>query len=278
MDQANPVIGPTGQSTAGLLTLARDLARDAGRVIVEMRSSAVAGATTKSSPTDPVTEADRVSESIVVEGIRRNRPDDAILGEEGTDRTGTSGLVWLIDPIDGTTNYLYGIPAYAVSIAVGRQTGPILCGAVYNPVADELFEASVGCGATLNGRPIAVTEQQDLAAALVGTGFGYRSTHRRRQASIIAELLPEVRDIRRFGSAALDLCAVACGRVDAYYEAGLNAWDFAAGWLIAAEAGATCDDLRGGPPSTGFLLAAAPGVHQGLGDRLRELDADRLPD
>jgi myo-inositol-1(or 4)-monophosphatase len=271
------VTGEPANLTRELATLAGDLARDAGRVVVEMRSSVVGSATTKSSPTDPVTEADKAAEAIVVGGIERARPDDGIVGEEGTDRSGTSGLVWYIDPIDGTTNYLYDIPAYSVSIAVGEQGGPIRCGAVYNPVADELFEATAGGGATLNGRPIGVAAQTDLAAALVATGFGYRAERRRAQAAVVAELLPTVRDIRRMGSAALDLCWVACGRFDAYYEGGLNRLDFAAGWLIAAEAGAVCDDLRGGPPSTGFLVASAPGVHRQLGDRLRDLAADDLP-
>jgi len=270
--------GPTGESTAPLLNLARDLAREAGRIIVEMRAAAVGSATTKSSPTDAVTDADRAAEAIVVDGIHRARPDDRVVGEEGTDRAGTSGLVWYVDPIDGTTNYPYGIPAYSVSIAVGRDGGPVLGGAVYNPVTDELFAATRGAGATLNGRTIATSAQTDLAATLVATGFGYRAERRRAQASLLVELLPAVRDIRRFGSAALDLCAVAAGRVDAYYEAGLNVWDFAAGWLIATEAGAVCDDLRGGPPGSGFLLAAAPGIHGVLADRLRALGADELPD
>jgi myo-inositol-1(or 4)-monophosphatase len=262
-----------GWPLADLATLAATLVRRAGREVVEQRESAVATATTKSSPTDPVTEGDRAAETIVVEGITAARPDDAIIGEEGTERTGTSGLAWHIDPIDGTTNYLYGIPAYSVSVAVG--TGDtMLCGAVFNPVTDELFEATVGAGATLNGRAIAVSPTRALPEVLVATGFGYRADRRRGQARVMAALLPEIRDIRRFGSAALDLCSVACGRVDAYYEVGLNLWDYAAGALIASEAGALCTDLAGGAPSGHFLLAAPPGVHGPLGDRLRELEAD----
>lgn len=250
-----------------LAALATSLAHQAGETVNELREAAVAGATTKSSPTDPVTEADRAAERIVVDGILAARPDDAIIGEEGTERIGTSGLAWSIDPIDGTTNYVYGIPAYAVSVAVGDSTGT-LCGTVYNPVTDELFEAVIGRGATLNGEPIEVAAPVALSAALIATGFGYLAERRRSQAAVVAGLLPEIRDIRRFGSAALDLCAVACGRVDAYYEVGLNVWDFAAGALIAAEAGALCTDLAGGPGSPDFLIAASPDLHPVLVERL----------
>lgn len=274
MNGQDPAAWPPAE-LAELAELASTVARRAGAAIVERREAAVATATTKSSPTDPVTEADRVAEAIVVDGIAAARPDDAIIGEEGTERAGTSGLAWHVDPIDGTTNYLYGIPAYSVSVAVAAG-GSMLCGTVFNPVSGELFEATRGAGATLNGRTITVSSPVALPAALVATGFGYRSDRRRGQARVVAELLPEIRDIRRFGSAALDLCSVACGRVDAYYEVGLNVWDFAAGALIADEAGARCTNLGGGPPSTGFLLAAQPGLHGPLGARLRELEADRV--
>ena len=255
-----------------LAELAASLARRAGEVVVDLREAAVASATTKSSPTDPVTEADRAAEAIVVDGILAARPDDGIVGEEGTERLGRSGVDWSIDPIDGTTNYLYGIPAYGVSIAVGDATGT-RCGVVYNPVTGELFQARRGAGATLNGKPIGVAPPVELGSALVATGFGYLAERRLAQASVVAGLLPEVRDIRRFGSAALDLCAVACGRVDAYYELGLNDWDFAAGSLIAREAGARCTDLSGGEPSSEFLVAASPGLHPVLVDRLLALGA-----
>ncbi len=276
--------GTTRTSTAGdrpqpteLLELATDLALRAGAAVAGMRSGVVSSAATKSSPTDPVTEADRAAESAIVAGIAEARPDDAIVGEEGTDRAGSSGVVWYVDPIDGTVNYLYGIPAYAVSIAVGLGRS-MVAGVVLNPATDELFAASVGAGATRNGLPISVSDRTDLAAALVATGFGYQADRRRAQADVLSALLPTIRDIRRFGSAALDLCAVASGRVDAYYEAGLNVWDYAAGWLIAAEAGATCDDGRGGPPSERFLVAAGPGIHHQLGERLRDFEADRVTD
>ncbi|MGI9596639.1 MAG: inositol monophosphatase family protein [Acidimicrobiales bacterium] len=262
-------------SSTELLDLATGLAEKAGSTITEMRAGAVSSATTKSSPTDPVTAADREAEEMIVAGILEARPDDGIVGEEGTDRTGRTGVVWHIDPIDGTTNYLYDIPAYSVSIAA-QVEGAVVAGVVLNPAADELYAARAGRGATRNGLPIAASTTDQLASCLVATGFGYIAERRRVQAEVIAALLPEVRDLRRFGSAALDLCAVACGRVDAYFEAGLNSWDFAAGWLIASEAGAVCDDLRDGDPSERFLMAAAPGVHRSLTTALQRLDADRV--
>lgn len=265
----------TTKSPIELLDLARGLAETAGETVTEMRSDAVSSATTKSSPTDPVTEADREAESIITNGILAARPDDAILGEEWAAETGSSGVVWHIDPIDGTTNYVYGIPAYGVSIAA-EVDGVMTVGVVYNPAADELYEARLGGGAFCNRQPINASTCDQVSSALVATGFGYQAERRKAQAAVIASLLPEVRDIRRFGSAALDLCAVASGRVDAYFEAGLNVWDFAAGWLIATEAGARCDDLRGGQPTVRFLVAAAPGVHSELGELLRGLDADSV--
>lgn len=260
---------------AELLTVATTLAQRAGVAVIETRAEAVATATTKSSPTDPVTEGDRLAESIVVAGLAEHRPDDGIVGEEGTEKSGTTGVVWYIDPIDGTTNYLYDIPAYAVSIGASVD-GSMAAGVVLNPAAGELYTASKGGGAFRNGEPIGASTCDDLGAALVATGFGYLAERRRHQAAVLAEVLPQVRDIRRFGSAALDLCSVACGRVDAYYELCLNSWDFAAGWLIAAEAGAVCSDLRGGAPNETFLLAASPTIQDPLETLLRSLDADKI--
>jgi myo-inositol-1(or 4)-monophosphatase len=269
-------MSPSNPAADQLLDLAVELAVGAGEVITDMREEAVASPDTKSSPTDPVTAADRRAEEIVVEGILARRPDDGIIGEEGTDRTGTSGVDWYIDPIDGTTNYLYGVPAYSVSVAAAIE-GTVVAGAVYNPEIDELFTASRGGGAKLNGESITVAEPVDLASSLIATGFGYRPERRRRQAEIVASLLPEVRDIRRFGSAALDLCWVACGRVDGYFEAGLNSWDYSAGALVATEAGARCHDLRSAAPSSVFLVAAAPAIDDDLTATLRSLEADDLP-
>ncbi len=252
-----------------VLELAVTFARRAGRTAVEMRSEAVASATTKSSPTDPVTAADQEAEAIVVDGILRHRPDDSIVGEEGAQRHGTSPVVWYIDPIDGTTNYLYDIPAYAVSIAAAVD-GVLVAGAVFNPVLDELFTARAGHGAYLNGRPVQVRPPVPLSSALVATGFGYQAERRRLQAVALTRLLPAIRDIRRFGSAALDLCALATGRVDAYYEVGLNVWDYAAGWLLVHEAGGRCRDLVGDDPSPRFFMAAGPDLIEPLAGAIRE--------
>src|SRR4051812_10314838 len=212
---------------------------------------------TKSSPTDMVTEIDRASESLIVSGIRAARPDDGIVGEEGADHPGTSGVRWLIDPVDGTTNYLYKFPGFAVSIAA-EHDGVVVAGVVNDPLHRDVFAAGAGRGATRNGEPIHASTATDLTTALVGTGFSYERERRLRQANVLVEVLPRVRDIRRMGAAAVDLCSVACGRLDAFYERGLGPWDLAAGALIAREAGATVGDLAGGPASADFTLASAP--------------------
>lgn len=255
-----------------LLELAVTFARQAGRIAVDMRSEAIASATTKSSPTDPVTAADEAAEAVIVDGILRYRPDDGIVGEEGADHQSTSPVVWYVDPIDGTTNYVYGIPAYAVSIAAAVD-GVLVSGAVFNPVSDELFSARAGHGAFLNGKPIRVAPPVPLASALVATGFGYQSERRRLQAAVLGQLLPAIRDIRRFGSAALDLCSLAMGRVDAYYEVGLNVWDYAAGWLLVHEAGGRCRDLAGNDPSGEFFMAAGPDLIEPLARAVVEATA-----
>ncbi len=257
-----------------LTELAVELARRAGAVVTEMAEDARRTASTKSSPTDVVTEADRAAEVLITDGILAARPDDSILGEEGAAQTGPSPILWHIDPIDGTTNYVYGIPAYSISIAA-EHAGQTVAGVVFNPRSDELFRATRGLGATCNDEPLTVRNQPDLGRALVATGFGYRPERRRHQGRVVAGLIEQVRDLRRFGSAALDLCAVAAGRVDAYYELGLNRWDIAAGELIATEAGAVVGDLDGGSPDTGFLLAAGPSLFGPLGDALRALEAAR---
>lgn len=250
-----------------LLDLARDLAERAGRLAQELRSVAANEDQTKSSLTDLVTEADRAAEEAIIGGILAVRPDDAILGEETAARAGTSGVRWIIDPIDGTTNYVYGVPAYAVSIAVERD-GELVAGVVHDPVARTTYAATHGGGATRDGRPIRCSTREVLATSLIGTGFSYLAPRRADQARVLLELLPRIRDIRRFGAASLDLCAVAEGRLDAYYEHGLELWDLAAGWLIAREAGATVGDLRGGPPSGEHLIAAPPALFEPLRELL----------
>ena len=247
-----------------LRILCESLARSAGgiaslgRRAIDDRNRFDAG--TKSSTTDVVTEYDEAAERHVVDAIRRLRPGDGIVGEEGTNHIGDTGFAWYIDPIDGTTNFVYGQPAWSCSVAVARE-GEMVAGAVYVPPLDEMFSAGIGQGATRDGRSITASGQDDLALALVGTGFGYQPEQRREQAAVVARLIGDVRDIRRLGSAAVDLCMVACGRLDVYYERGLNSWDAAAGELIAREAGAVTSDFDGGPARPEAMVAAAPGVH-----------------
>ncbi len=250
-----------------LLALATELAEQASALLLDRLGHARSSITTKSSATDMVTEMDRAAETLIAAGIRDARPDDGIVGEEGTDDPGTSGVRWFIDPIDGTTNYLYGLSGFGVSIAA-ELNGEGAVGVVSDPLRGDLYCATRGAGATLNGSRIRVSAQADLSTALVGTGFSYDRFRRARQAEVLTAVLPEVRDIRRFGAASLDLCLVAAGRLDAYYERGLSPWDYAAGVLIASEAGARLGDLDGGPPSTAFTLASAVGIFDPLRDLL----------
>ncbi|HSH23168.1 MAG TPA: inositol monophosphatase family protein [Acidimicrobiales bacterium] len=248
-----------GIDTEELLTLALDLADRAGALVLEALDAAHAGVDTKTSGTDMVSDVDRASERLIVEALRAARPGDSVVGEEGGAHEGTSGVRWVIDPLDGTTNYLYRLPAFTVSIAAeidGRRE----VGVVADPVHAETFAARRGGGATCNGSPIGCSTKNELTTALVGTGFSYDAERRRHQAGVLTVVLPRVRDIRRAGAASLDLCWVACGRLDAFYEQGLQPWDFAAGALIASEAGATVGDLDGGPPSGAFTMAAGPAL------------------
>lgn len=229
----------------------------------------------KSSRTDLVTDMDVACEAAIVDFLTSHRPDDAVIGEEGTGRDGTSGVRWIIDPIDGTVNFVYGHVGFGVSVAA-EADGRIVAGAVVDPVLGEVFTAYLGGGARLNGRPTHVRSNGDPATALVATGFSYAHDRRPRQAEVLKELLPLIGDIRRVGGAAVDLCSVACGRVDAFFEVGLNPWDYAAGALICEEAGAIVQDLNGGPPSRAFVFAAAPAVAETLLNLLQNAEADRL--
>ena len=220
-------------------------------------------AATKSSRTDVVTLHDRAAEATIVAALTARRPDDAIIGEEGTERPGTSGLSWYLDPIDGTTNFLYGLPLWSTSVGVADDEGAV-AGAVFVPVTGELFAAARGGGATRNGDPIAASAETDVSLALVATGFGYLPSRRAEQAQRLAAMIHNVRDIRRGGSAALDLCYTAAGMVDAYFEDGLNSWDVAAGELIAREAGCRTGDFAGGPASPAELLVAPPQLFDAL--------------
>jgi fructose-1,6-bisphosphatase/inositol monophosphatase family enzyme len=259
-----------------LRALAVDLAVRAGTAALEGRRRLGVGQPvahdTKSTPTDPVTEFDRAAEAVIVDTLRTRRPHDSIVGEEGAGHAGSSGLVWHIDPIDGTVNFVYDLPAWCTSVAVLDEHGP-LAGAVFVPATDELFSAARGAGATRNGAPIRCSSATDVAMSLVATGFNYSPPTRRTQARRLAALLPQVRDVRRYGSAALDLCLVGCGRLDAYYEEHLNSWDLAAGVLIASEAGATTSNFGGGSADSGATLATAPGIHLALLELIAAIDA-----
>jgi myo-inositol-1(or 4)-monophosphatase len=239
-----------------LLTLATDLARQASALLLDGLTRHRSEVSTKSTLTDMVTEMDRASERLIVESILEQRPDDGIVGEEGASIAGTSGVNWLVDPIDGTTNYLYGHPGFAVSIAA-ELDGEMVVGVVHDPMHRDQFAAARGKGATRNGQPVHVLDHSDLATALVATGFAYDPEQRARQADVLTTVLPRVRDIRRMGAAAVDLCSVAIGRVNAYYERGLAPWDLAAGSLIASEAGVVVGSLDG-PATAGGVIVAAP--------------------
>nr|WP_238345178.1 inositol monophosphatase family protein [Actinopolymorpha cephalotaxi] len=254
-----------------MLDLATRTAREAGELLRARRlTDEVSVAHTKSTPTDIVTAMDTASEALIRDRLRAERPDDTILGEEGGSIPGQvpgqSGVRWLVDPLDGTVNYLYGLPAYAVSIAA-EVAGEVVAGAVFCPPAGEMWTAVRGAGAWLNDDPVRANEVPELDRALVGTGFWYDSGLRARQAELLRHVLPLVRDVRRIGSAALDLCSVACGRLDAYFETGLHPWDWSAGLLVAREAGARVGGLPGEPASRRLAIAAAPGVF----DELRSL-------
>ena len=246
-----------------LLDLAERVAREAGELLLAGADDLRLDVTTKTSGTDMVSEMDRASEALIVKGILAERPDDAILGEETGSRDGTSGVRWVIDPLDGTTNYLYGHPIWAVSVGV-EVDGEVVAGVVASPGLHETFSGVRGGGAWLNGDPVVVSEAVDLASALIGTGFGYVAERRALQAAVLPHLLPAVRDIRRNGVASLDLCWVACGRLDGYFEAGGQPWDVAAGLLIASEAGAMSSGLDGGAVAPESLMVATPGVADAL--------------
>jgi myo-inositol-1(or 4)-monophosphatase len=251
---------PDAEATAALMLLAARLARAAGDLVREGRPDQVLVAATKSSAVDPVTEMDLASEALLRSLLAEQRPDDAILGEEDAYRPGSSGLTWVLDPIDGTVNYLYGIPAYAVSVAVvaggpDPATWTAVAGAVCRVPDGRIWTAGRGLGAFLDGRRLRVNPARPLAESLVGTGFDYTLQRRTEQAQLVAVVLPRVRDIRRIGAASLDLCSVATGGLDLYYERGLKPWDLAAGALVAAEAGAVVTGLHGVPAGAQMTVA-----------------------
>lgn len=248
---------------AELLGIASRLAHQAGKMALAGRHGGLKNVQTKTTATDMVTEFDRASELLVVEGLQLHRPDDSIIGEEGASQSGTSGITWYIDPIDGTTNFLYSLPNWAVSIGATDDNGA-LAGAVYIPALDEMFTAVRGGGAHLNGSRIRCSTTTDLSQALVCTGFSYSSEQRTLQAQRVARMIHLIRDIRRFGAAAIDLCYVACGRLDAYFEENLQSWDIVAGELIAREAGCRTGNFDGQAVSPAQLLTAVPAIFDDL--------------
>jgi len=257
--------------------VAVQLAEQGARVAARLRAEAITRVRTKSTRTDVVTAADTAVEELLRKRLAELRPEDAMLGEEGglssDDRSGRPGqLCWVVDPIDGTVNYLYGFPWYAVSVAVTRE-GVALAGAVVEPDSGRVWSASRGGGATLDGRPLRASSADELDMALVGTGFSYSKERRRRQGELASALLTRVRDIRRAGAASLDLCAVAAGWLDGYYEHEINPWDWAAGALVCTEAGATVHLPDPGAPYGNAIVAAAPGIQAQLTRALTELGA-----
>lgn len=259
-----------------LLTIASTIAQAAGELALRRQAEGVEIAGLKSSPVDVVTVADRETEQLIRSMLADARPNDGFFGEESGAETGSSGLTWLVDPIDGTVNYLYGSPHWGVSIAaVEGEPDPLrwqaLAACVVGPALGEIYTATLRGGARLNNVPIEVAPAVELAEALVATGFAYDSEMRAQQGAAIARLLPRVRDIRRMGAASLDLCAVANGRVNAFFEQTLSPWDHAAGALIAREAGARVTGWNADAPSADFVLAGSPLVAGELEKVLREL-------
>ena len=292
-----PVTTPDSQ-LAELRSTAENLAAEAAAFVRRRRAevfgdgsddAASSAVRSKSTPTDPVTVVDTETESLLRDRLALLRPGEPVLGEEGggpaASQAGQSGVVtWVLDPIDGTVNFVYGIPSYAVSVAA-QVDGVSVAGAVADVVAGEVYSAARGLGARVTGdggaRELRCTRIDDLSMALVGTGFGYSPQRRSAQAALLTKMLPMVRDMRRVGSAALDLCMVAAGRLDAHYEHGLNVWDWAAGALIATEAGARVllPDPSGPVAGAGLVVAAAPGIASDLVDALdRSGGLQPLPD
>jgi fructose-1,6-bisphosphatase/inositol monophosphatase family enzyme len=275
------------EDAEALLRIAVAAAAEAGRLLASWRGDERPEVVqTKSSPTDIVTEMDRRSEALITSRIRTYRPADTVLGEEGGQTSGgpagdgdQPGRVrWIVDPLDGTVNYLYGLRDWAVSIAA-EVDGTVVAGVVEVPRHGETFTAVTGQGAWLHRGEAKLalhcSSGVPLDQALVGTGFGYDPGRRQVQGEVVAALLPHIRDIRRGGSAAVDLCSLAAGRLDAFYERGLNYWDFAAGGLIAREAGALVGGLAGRAESTSMAVAAGPGLYQQLGAFLGQLNPER---
>ena len=246
---------------AELLLLATDIARAAGELL--MARPDVFDLEMKSSAIDFATQMDLASEKLIVTKILEARPDDGIIGEEGSAIPSKSGVTWVIDPLDGTVNYFYGIAGWNVSIAAKDSDG-VQVGVVYAPSINSLWTATIDGGASCNGKKISCNNPVEFNRALIGTGFSYDLKDRADQARIASKLLLEIRDLRRLGAGAVDLCLVATGRLDAFYELGLNEWDLAAGGLIATEAGALVTGRNGQPAGKEMVIAAGPHLHARL--------------
>jgi myo-inositol-1(or 4)-monophosphatase len=254
---------PAAAVSDDLLGVAVEAARAAAAVLVE-RYEAADGPQdlgTKSTPTDLVSAADVEAERAIRTVLERRRPDDAVLGEEGDEIPGTTGLRWVVDPLDGTVNYLFGLPQWCVSVACEDRVGVVL-----DPLRGDLFEIAVGGLAKRNGEPVQGSTRDDVATALVATGFAYDAGVRARQADIVARLVPRVADIRRMGSAALDLAWTAAGRYDAFYERGVSAWDITAGAMLCAAAGLDVRPLHAADGLPSGVFAAAPAIADELFD------------
>jgi myo-inositol-1(or 4)-monophosphatase len=271
---------PDVDELRALERLAADVALEAGRLIVDDRPADLGVSRTKSTSTDIVTVMDQRAQDLLRDRLHAARPQDGFLGEEEGGAETHSSLTWVVDPIDGTVNYLYAIPAYAVSVAavVGDPRTPgawaPVAGAVLNPVTGELFHAASGLGAWRRlggGEPqrLRIGTAPEPGHALAGTGFGYDSRRRAWQATVLVDLLPRLRDIRRIGSAALDICAVAAGALDCYFERGLNPWDMAAAWLVLTESGGRFSGLGGGSPDEWMVVGAADPLHGQLEELVR---------
>lgn len=255
-----------------LLDLATSLAHRAGDMALAGRKNGLTSVSTKSTATDMVTEFDRASEQLIGAGLREARPHDGIVGEEGARDDSQSGLTWYVDPIDGTTNFYFDLPLWAVSIGAVDADGPRV-GVVYVPALGETFAAVRGHGSFVNGQRIRVRDNAELSDALVCTGFSYSADARVRQSRRVPRIIDKIRDLRRFGAAAVDLCFVACGRLDGYFEENLHMWDLAAGQLIATEAGARISDFSGASVRPAEVLCASPLIHPQLVDLLAHADS-----
>jgi myo-inositol-1(or 4)-monophosphatase len=266
-------------AVAELVGIAQTVAREAADFIRTKRLDHVDVANTKSSSTDVVTEVDKASEALIFERLQQLRPQDGFLGEEGGSDDSQSGVTWVVDPIDGTTNFLYNIPHYAVSIAAVEgpptpEEWTLLAGCVVNPSTGEVYSAGSGMGAFRGQTPLRVREPVDIQEALVLTGFAYGAHFRKHQAKLFEDVLPRIRDIRRMGTASLDLVMVAEGQADVYFERTISPWDFAGGAVVVQEAGGTVTGLHGASPGREAVFAGHPEMVARLHDLIVEFGGD----